>query len=178
VTIAASAYLILYNGQLYERLRGEWLSRLIRAPAEPAAADDHAPLKGHVIVVGVNSLGRQLIQELRNRGETVLAVDTDPSKLARLDCATLLGSIDHPTVLEEANFHAARLVVSALQIEDTNNLLAYRCRKAGVPSSIHAFEKSVVEELRRIGVNHLMMPRHNGIRRMVGELRRRGVVTE
>lgn len=177
VTIATSAYMILYNGQLYDRFRGPLLSRLLRAPQDDGTRDEILPLTNHIIVVGVNSLGRHLIRELEKRGETVLAIDTDPTKLAKLECATLLGSVDHPAVLEEANFEAARLVVSALQIEDTNNLLAYRCRQAGVPASVHAFERSVIDELRRIGVNHLMIPKNIGIRRMVGELRRRGFVS-
>ncbi|HUE95295.1 MAG TPA: NAD-binding protein, partial [Longimicrobiaceae bacterium] len=101
---------------------------------------------------------------------------TDPGKLNRLECETLLGSIDHPSVIEEAGVAKAKLVVSALQIEDTNNLLAYRCRELGVPCSIHAFDRSVVEELREIGANHLMISKYIGIKRILGELRNRGLV--
>jgi hypothetical protein len=57
-------------------------------------------------------------------------------------------------VLDEANLKEARLLISALQIQDTNNLLAYYCREHGTHSSIHAFDRSVTEELREIGVSH------------------------
>jgi Kef-type K+ transport system membrane component KefB len=176
VTIAVSAYMILYNGEMYERLRGGWLLRPFHSAAEPSADEGTPPLQSHIIVVGLNSLGERLVNELMRRGETVLAIDTDPLKLALLKCETLLGSVDHPSVLEEANLAGAKLVVSALQIEDTNNLLAYRCRALGVPCSIHAFDRSVVEELRSIGVNHLMVSKNNGIRRILLELRERGLL--
>jgi Kef-type K+ transport system membrane component KefB len=176
VTIAASAYMILYNSELYERLRGLWIVRAFRAAPEPEISDEVAKYRSHVIVVGLNSLGIRITEELIARGERVLVIDTDPAKLAKLPCGTLLGSVDHPSVLEEANLAEAKLVVSALQIEDANNLLAYRCRVAGVPCSIHAFDRSVVDELRQIGANHLMIPKNNGIRRIMRELQARGVL--
>jgi Kef-type K+ transport system membrane component KefB len=175
-TIGVSAYMILYNAQLYERLRATWVIRIFRAEPEGAPAGEPAPLRDHVIVVGLNSLGTSIIAELVRRGERVLAIDTDPKKLARLSTATVLGSVDHPSVLEAANLPEAKLVVSALQIQDANNLLAYRCAEAGVPCSIHAFDRSVVEELRTIGATHLMIPKNNGIRRIIRELRERGVL--
>jgi hypothetical protein len=46
-------------------------------------------------------------------------------------------------VAEEAFLNQAKLAVSALHIEDSNTLLALRCRQAGVPVAIHAFDGSV-----------------------------------
>jgi Kef-type K+ transport system membrane component KefB len=178
VTIAVSTYLILYNGELYERLRGSWFLRLFRARPDAEAVGEERPqaLEGHVIVVGLNALGSLLIEELKRRGETVLAIDTDPRKLGRYTGHKLLGNVDNETVLKDANFHQAKLVVSALQIEDVNNLLAYRCRQEEIPCSIHAFDRSVVHELRLIGATHLMIPKNNGVRRMIEALRERGFV--
>ncbi len=169
-SIAISSYAILYNHRL-ARLAGRG-----EAPAAGAGTEGEH-LEGHVIVVGVNALGKRVIRQMMQRGETVLAVDTDQRKLADLPCRTLLGSVDHESVLEEANLARARLLVSALQIEDTNNLLAYHCRRAGVPSSIHAFDRSVVAELRRIGVSHLMMSKNSGVQRIAAALRERGVLS-
>jgi hypothetical protein len=69
------------------------------------------------------------------------------------------------------------MLVSALQIEDTNNLLAYWCTTNGIPSSIHAFDTSVIDELNEIGVNHLMISKNIGIQRIAGELRKQGVLS-
>jgi Kef-type K+ transport system membrane component KefB len=178
VTIAASSFMILYSEPLFalaERLR---LLRpfhaLSRSAEAPAAAD--TPLENHVIVAGMNSLGRLLVHELAARGEQVVAVDTDPRKLEDLPAVTILGSVDHASVLAEARFERASLVVSALQIEDSNKLLAYRCRQIGVAASIHAFDISVQRDLHEIGVDHLILSKNAGIRQMAVELRRAGVL--
>ena len=174
-TIAVSSYAMGFSGVVYEKLGGERLLKLLRASSgRPEAPRRH--MHGHVIVIGMNSLGVHLVQELLGRGERVLAIDTDARKLAPLRCETLLGSIDHPSLVEDAELARAKLVVSALQIEDTNNLLAYRCRQLGVPCSIHAFDRSVVKELREIGANHLMIPKNIGVQRMMVALRERGLL--
>jgi Kef-type K+ transport system membrane component KefB len=175
VTITLSAYMILYNEWLYPRVAGLGLLRLFRAKQEVEPEPDDA-LRDHVVIVGMNSLGLQLVEELQRRGETVLAIDTDEAKLADLPCATIVGDAEYPAVLEEANLKEAKLLVSALQIEDTNNLLAYQCQRMGVPSSIHAFDRSVVENLRRIGVSHLMLSKNVGVQKLAQELRRSGIL--
>ncbi|MDQ3606886.1 MAG: cation:proton antiporter [Gemmatimonadota bacterium] len=175
VTIAISAYMILFNHWLYERVARLGLLRIFRAKQEEEVEPEET-LRDHVIVVGMNSLGRHLVRELLERGETVLAIDTDEAKLAELSCATLVGDVEYPSVLEEANLGEARLLVSALQIEDVNKMLAYHCRRLDVPASIHAFDRSVVEELRRIGVSHLMLSKNNGIRAIARELQKEGIL--
>jgi hypothetical protein len=67
-------------------------------------------------------------------------------------------------VVEEIGLRRARLVVSALQIEDTNHLLAYRCRSAGVPCAIHAFDVSVVEDLLELDTGYMFMPAVDAVR--------------
>lgn len=178
ITIAVSAYMILHNHRLYEKVRAWGLLRPFRAPAieEPDEAGG-VDLHGHIIVVGMNALGRKLVTELHARGETVLAVDTDARKLRDLPGRKLVGSIDYTAVVEEAGLTRARLVISALQIEDTNNLLAYRCKQHGVPVAIHAFDRSVIADLERLGVDFLIDPKARGTDRLAEELRTAGVVT-
>jgi len=175
VTIALSAYMILYNHWLYERVRRTGVLKIFRAKQEPEAAPDDK-LRDHVIIVGMNALGHQLVAELISRGETVLAIDTDEAKLAGLSCPTIIGNVEYLALLEEANLKDARLLISALQIEDTNALLAFQCRRLGVPSSIHAFDRSVVEDLRRIGVSHLMLSKNAGVQQIMRELHGRGLL--
>jgi hypothetical protein len=80
-------------------------------------------------------------------------------------------------VLEEANLADAKLLVSALQIEDANNLLAWRSREAGVPCSIHAFDPALADELRANGATHLMVSKYDGIRQVAAALRDAGVIS-
>ncbi len=176
ITISASTYLMAFSDSLVAAAGRVGLLPG-RGAAEPASAAEAASgLTGHVIVVGMNALGRRLVHGLLDRGESVLAVDTDPEKLAGLPSRTLLGNVDQPAVLEEAGLAEAKLVVSALQIQDANNLLTYRCRQAGVPSSVHAFDESVVGELREIGAEHLILSKNAGIQEIAAELRAAGIL--
>jgi len=175
VTMGVSVVLIGAGEQIYDRAqRAGWL-RPFRAPEtrQPVAAPAFG---GHVIVVGMNTLGRCLVEGFAARGQPVVAVDVDPAKLQGLPCARIQGSSDHRAVLAEAGLPRARLLVSALQIEDANNLLAYRASAAGIPSSIHAFDLALADELREYGASHVMLPKFDGIRRIALALRDAGVM--
>ena len=174
-TIAISAALMPATDRVWVRLeRSRLIARLRQDPAEPDPAT-HA-LRGHVIVVGMNALGRRLVHQFVARGETVLAIDADPVKLDGLPGHHLAASTDYASVLDSARLADAKLLVSALQIEAANNLLAYRARCLGVPASIHAFDAAVITELKSIGADYLMVSKHDGIRQIADELRRAGVI--
>ncbi len=173
-TIAISACMILYNHPLYRVVRKLGFLRIFGA----AQIDDEprmAPARrGHIIVVGMNTLGRTLAQLLSESGERVLAIDTDPAKLTGLPCETMLGNVDYLLVLEEAGLPHAKLLVDALRIEETNDLLAYRCRSFGVPCAINAVDLSQTDNLLEMDVDYLMIPKVDGVKLMNRELERMG----
>lgn len=162
-TIALSSYLIIHSEALYAAIAHTGILKLLRAKQEPDS-EILRHRKDHIIVVGMNALGREIVKQLTLRNERVLAIDTDPKKLEGLgDADILIGNVEYQSVVEEVGLREARLVVSALQIEDTNHLLAYRCRSASVPCAIHAFDLSVVNDLLDLDVTYLMMPAADGI---------------
>jgi Trk K+ transport system NAD-binding subunit len=120
--------------------------------------------------VGMNAMGRRLVNDLYERGETVLAIDTDARKLEDLPCHQLVGNINYPSVLADASLERAKLVVSTLRIEDTNNLLAYHSKKAGVPAAIHAFDPSVKNDLRRLDVDFLIDPKKSWLDEVIAQI--------
>jgi Kef-type K+ transport system membrane component KefB len=140
--------------------------------AEPGAAE----LSGHIVVVGMNTLGRMVVERFAARGERVVAVDANPDQLLGLPAETVFGSADHPAVLRHAGVARAKLVVVATRLEDTNALLAYRCNRMGVPVSVHAFDPALEEELLDIGADHVMISKLDGTRLVDRELRRLGVI--
>ncbi len=170
VTIAVSSYMILYTDGLYRLINKTGVLRIFGAD-EGAEPEEEPGLSNHVIVVGMNALGLSLVESLHERGETVLAVDTDTAKLMGLPCETMLGDAVYKSVLDAANLNRAKLLISTLHIEDTNRLLAYRGRKASVPTAIHAFDRSVVDALREQGVDRLIEPRRDGVEREWRSLR-------
>ncbi len=177
ITMGVSAYLIRYNHQIHGffRRRG-WLSLFDGSRTAEETPPAGNGLHGHVIVVGMNTLGRRLATELAARGETVLAIDTDPAKLESLPVRTLLGSVDYLSVLDEAALPKAKLLVSALRIEDTNDLLAYRCKVAGVPCAIHVIDLSLVDSLLDLDASYLMIPKVDGVKAQTKKLREMGLL--
>ncbi len=177
VTIAASSYMILAGNHLFGLVgRWGWFRRAWGGFRDDEAARE--VLSGHVIVIGMNTLGRRIVEALYRRGETVLAIDTDPRKLRGLPCRRLHGNIEYRAVLEEQGLARAKLVISALQIEDTNDLLAYRCQEAGVPCCIHAVDLSVMENLLAHDVAYFMLPKVDVVKYQSALLREQGLLGE
>jgi Kef-type K+ transport system membrane component KefB len=176
VTIVMSAYMIIYCEQLYALCRRFGLLKVFRA-GQGDEPDEARERGGHCIVVGMSSLGHQLVARLLERGERVLAVDTDPGKLVGLgDAETVIGNVEYEAVVEEIGLSRAKLVVSALQIEDTNHLLAYRCRSAGVACAVHAFDIALVDDLLELDTAYLMMPTVDAALTQREWLRKEGVL--
>jgi Kef-type K+ transport system membrane component KefB len=176
LTFAVSACLILYNEVLYFWTRHLGLLKVFWARRRDAVETRVRKHRNHIIVVGMNTLGRAIVSRLHARGEKVIAVDTDPIKLEGLPCDTLLGDVEYFSVLEEAELNTARLLVSALRIEPTNDLLAYRCKQAGIPCSIQAVDLTTTDNLLEMDVKYLMIPKVDGIKLQNRELQQRGLL--
>jgi Kef-type K+ transport system membrane component KefB len=177
VTIAVSAYMILYNHQLFALLDRTPVLRLLEpaAGAEGGSMEEEVEVRqGHVVIVGMNAMGREIANTLHGKGVEVLAIDTDPVKLEGLACPTLLGNAEYMSVLEEADFHRAALLVSALHIEDVNRLLAHRAREAGVRAVIHAGDHLMERDLEALDVAYAVNSRAAGIERIIAELQASG----
>jgi Kef-type K+ transport system membrane component KefB len=175
-TMGVSAYIIRYNHLISNVFQTsgilKWFDKHKHADPEIPVTD----FSGHVIVVGMNSLGRKIVARLHERGETVLAVDTDPAKLENLPGYAMLGSVEYLSTLQEAGLERAKLLVSALRIEDANDLLAYRCQTAGIPCAIHVVDLSVVDNLLDLGADYLMISKVDGVKVQVRTLREMGVL--
>lgn len=176
ITIAVSAYMILYNDALYGALSRAGLLRLFRAKQ---TGDDELPsghLADHVVVVGMNALGRRTVKALHARGETVLAVDTDWRKLTDLPGHTLLGDVDYPSTLDEAGLRYARAAISALRIEQVNQLLIHRCRLLDVPVAVYVGDHATRDRLQEVGASCIIDSRARSGERLMDELQQLGVV--
>lgn len=178
LSISVSSYLIIYSDKLFKFAEIIGVFVFFRAKKENEL-EEFKERKDHIIVVGMNGLGREIVTRLALRGETVLAIDTDPKKLEGLGLSgaeTMIGSVDYHSVVEEIKMRHAKLVISALQIEDANHMLTYRCRSMGVPCAIHAFDHSVVDDLLDLGADYLMMPAIAGAVEEIKLMRKEGII--
>ena len=175
ITITLSSLIIGARDPLFSFLMKRNLLRAFSAAIKPED-DSQAKRSGHIIIVGMNTLGRELARRLTARGETVVATDTDLFKLRDLPCDTVQGDAESPAVLREAGLEKAKLLVSTMHIESTNDLLAFRCRVAGVPAAIHAVNLREVTNLLDMEVAYMMSPKVDGIHLQNTELLRRGMI--
>ncbi len=176
ITISLSSYFIIYNRQLYIFCRKAGWLKFFRASKDESGEKPPQAIANHVIIVGMNTLGRNLATRLSAAGVRVLALDTDPAKLAGLPCETLLGNADYPAVLEHAGLPRARLAVSALRIEDANDLLAYHCRRENVPFASNVMDIKAVDNLLAMDTAYFITPKIEGMRTAKNELRRLGIL--
>jgi Kef-type K+ transport system membrane component KefB len=176
VTIVASVYLIIYNRPLFEWCERAGLLRFFPAASEDAGSEHHEPeLRGHVVVVGMNAMGRMIAERLVERGETVVAIDNDAQKLVGLRAFTKLGDIAYLDTLLEAGLPSARLAISALKIDEANRLFTYHCRAMGVPAVVHGFDRAVIRGLAEAGPRHIIDSKKAADDLLEALLRRAGV---
>lgn len=183
ITITTSSVAMANKERLFRAAENAGWFRLLgpTSPEDPSISGQSElkpPPRDHTVIVGMNTLGRELVRRLTARGEMVIAVDTDPEKLAGLPCETLLGDASMLPVLEEAGFEQARLLISTLHIAPANELLAYRCREANTPCSIHAFDLNGLNNLLDMDVAYLIVPKVDGIKRQNAVLKEMGFLAK
>jgi Kef-type K+ transport system membrane component KefB len=157
VTIVSSVYMILYNRWLYELCERLGLLRIFADNETDGSEEDRdGELSDHIVIVGMNSMGRSIAKALAAQGERVLAIDTDPHKLEGLPVEKRLGDISYEDTLNEANLTRAKLAISALKIDEANRLFVHRCTALGVPVAVHGFDRSVLEGLEKLNPDFLL----------------------
>ncbi|MBF0408424.1 MAG: cation:proton antiporter [Candidatus Riflebacteria bacterium] len=124
VTIFASAYMILYSGQIY-RFFSEYLRVFERKnPYRESAIDSFTETPPvDVILVGLGSYGTGLADYLLRRGKAVIGVDFDPQILEKWrnkGVSVLYGDMSDPEIHEQLPLNKANWVVSSVRSRELN----------------------------------------------------------
>ena len=140
-------------------------------------------LKDHIIVCGVGSTGRHVLQELAEYGIQTVLIDIDPDAVALHretypQAMCLLGDATDDDVLAKANIKTARGIVAAMANDKENLYLTISAREAnpGVRIVARGSDLRVLEKLRKAGADTVVSPNYIGGLRMVSELLRPKVV--
>ncbi len=155
ITMSLSSVLFTFRTGILDGLNNRGLLRPEIDRQEPAPPP---PLENHIILVGINPLSLGLLEALKTTEHTIVLVERDSTKAQGLGVKVILGDAQDHETLEDANFRKAKAVITSLHIEPTNEMIAYRCREAGVPCLAHAFDRSVVPPLQSLGA-HLINSR-------------------
>lgn len=178
ITISLSTVMIGFKETLFRFAMRLGFRRIVgKGTGEEESEGEASEYEGDVIIVGMNSLGREMVRLLQERGVPVVAIDRDPSKLARVSCRTVLGDGKSRATLQEAGLEHSRLLVSTLHIESANDLIAYEAHRAGVRSAIHAVDLKATDHLLEMDVSYFIVPKADGLKRQNTELERLGFLS-
>ncbi|HEY5933866.1 MAG TPA: TrkA family potassium uptake protein [Kofleriaceae bacterium] len=139
----------------------------------------------HVIVCGVGSTGKYIIEELISARVPVIAIDLDASELEsiaeRHPDASFTPIADDATddeVLGRAGIASARGVVAALANDKDNLYIVVATRTAGSTARIVARSGDVrhADKLRRAGADAIVTPTYIGSMRLLSEMLRPTIV--
>ncbi|HQI81696.1 MAG TPA: cation:proton antiporter [Deltaproteobacteria bacterium] len=135
VTILASTYMILYSGRLYE-VFSPWLGVFERSnPYREAQCNDCFVMpRVDVVLVGLGGYGRELAENLLERGRQIIGVDFDPQALdycRSRGIPVLYGDMGDPETHDGLPLAHARWVVSTVRNPDVDLQLLRHLREKG-----------------------------------------------
>lgn len=116
VTITLSSYLILYGDKIYKFLERP-LFRFFPEKARDPYILHRESLKGHVVVVGAEQMGWDILEFLNKKfsdKKQIVVVDFNPEIIKSVTASNynaVFGDVSDPEVLEQLGFSEARLLI-------------------------------------------------------------------
>jgi len=137
VSIGLSTYMIQYSDRIYERLISFRLFQEKGAPNSGRINKEDElgkDLPVDALVFGLGRYGRNLAQELRRRGHTVMGIDHDPERVRYWQSqglATLYGDLDDTQLLHALPLEDARWVINTIPDLDRGMALLHTLQEVG-----------------------------------------------
>ena len=164
VTILMSTYMILYSGRLYD-VFSRWLGVFERSNPYREAQCNNCFLMPQVDVVlaGLGGYGRELAENLLERGREIIGVDFDPQALdfcRSRGIPVLYGDMGDPETHDGLPLVNARWVVSTIRNPDVDLLLLRHLREKGFAGrvALTARTKEDAETYLRANPNVVLRP--------------------
>ena len=166
ITMTASTYLILGADRIYSKLKG-YLSVFERGRTRESAYLKKRPLTAHVVLVGADRTGKQLIPFFTKRKWPFLVVDFNPAIFNRLTAEripVLFGDIGDEELLELSLIDKASMVISTISnLYDNLNLLSHiRALKVAPISIFTAETRDEAIKYYEAGATYVIVPQAVG----------------
>lgn len=123
-------------------------------------------MRGHVIVVGVGSLGTAVVRALREKGVPTVVVDLNPEsddfRVVQDLCPTIVGDARRPEVLVRAGIHHARCLLTVtstdagnLEISLIANAVAMETRpQHRLPVVLRCFDAEMARRIHAVSADY------------------------
>lgn len=166
VTFAGSTYLILYSHKIYPVL-APYLSVFERKGTKVDAHSRQQHQHHDIILIGYNRIGFDILESLKRIKKRFLIVDYDPETIGRLaregyDCH--YGDANDSELLDELNFHKAKMIISTIPDIDTNLLIIAKAKEVNKDVIIAVVSHQIDDSVRLYdeGATYVIMPHFLG----------------
>lgn len=166
ITFAGSTYMIIYSHKIYPKI-SKYLSIFERKGKKVDEHKYHTHDDHDIILFGYNRIGFDILHSLNKIKSKFLIIDYDPEVILRLskegyDCK--YGDANDSELLDELNFHRAKMVISTIPHIDTNMLLVQKVRETKSSTIIAVVSHQIDDAIRLYdeGATYVIMPHFLG----------------
>jgi len=161
VTMTLSTYLIMESESVFEKIKHK-LSFLERNKIKEKALSTNTEKENHIVLVGCDKTGRQLVEYFESKKYNYLVVDFNPSvveKLTARNIEAVFGDITDSDILEAAAINDAKVIVSTIGTNDNHTILNYINSLPRRPQSIFtSSSRRDASELYEKGASFVIVP--------------------
>lgn len=132
ITMTISTYLIMNSDFVYERLK-DYLDMFEREKPRERAFLKEAEMKNHIVVVGADRTGTNIIKHLAQKDVNFLVVDFNPRVFTQLTSEkidTVFGDIADKEILAASNLRSAKTIISTTNDLESNLTILEHVRSA------------------------------------------------
>lgn len=162
ITFGVSSYLLVYATKIYRSV--EKYLRFVEVKEVFAEKNVKTELEDHVVLIGCDRLGWEVLKQLKKQGKKVLVVDFNPTIINSLKEAQvdfLFGDVTDPEIWEEANIEKAVLIISTIFDPDDTEELLHNLKDSGSKPIVFvtAAEREWAVKFYRHGADYVIVPR-------------------
>lgn len=132
LTMTISSYLIYHSDKIYELIK-DYLGIFERKNPQEINFLHNKGVKEHILVVGADRTGREIIDYLLKKGEDFLVVDFNPKvfeNLSALKIPVIFGDISDSEIMEASALDKARLIISTVPHLQDNLAILEKTKKS------------------------------------------------
>ncbi|MBN2087734.1 cation:proton antiporter [Candidatus Peregrinibacteria bacterium] len=131
LTMTISSYLMTYNNQIYNKIRGV-LTIFEFRKSKTELSTKKSGMANHIILLGCGQMGHTVLEQIKNFKEDYLVVDHDNSVIKDLiekGITCIFGDIEDDELVNELDLDKAELIISTLSSTEDNIFLINHIEK-------------------------------------------------
>ena len=161
VTLILSTYIMHFNTDLYSKMKNIWKIFELRGKF-PEILHGENFYKDHIVLVGCDSLGQILLEEISKFDKPIVVIDENPgivSYISHHGISCVFGDIEDEEVLDHVNVKEAELIISTIPYQASNiHLLKYlKSHQSKAITFVVAHNTERAKELRNAGADFILL---------------------